>query len=121
MLPQEEFDQLYECPFVVLSHGQQADPVLNYGNLAAQKLWEMDWSTFTNTPSRLTAEPMERETRDNFLRTVSDYGFIDNYTGIRLSSKGRRFYILEATVWNLLDKKGINHGQAATFREFKYS
>lgn len=119
-LPGTELDKLYHLPFIVLSHGREPDPVLNFGNLTAQKLWEMDWHTFTDTPSRLTAEPMEQEARDHFLRTVNERGFIDNYTGIRISSTGRRFYIVDTTVWNLIDETGHNHGQAATFREYRY-
>jgi hypothetical protein len=119
-LPGTEFEELYHIPFIVLSHGREQDPLLNFGNLAAQKLWDMDWDTFTQTPSRLTAEPMEREARDNFLRIVNEQDFIDNYTGIRISSSGRRFYIVDTTVWNLIDENGHNHGQAATFREYRY-
>lgn len=119
-LPGTEFEVLYHLPFIVLSHGLESDPVLNFGNLAAQKLWDMDWDTFTQTPSRLTAEPMEREARDRFLKIVNEQGFIDNYTGIRISSSGQRFYIVDTTVWNLIDESGHNHGQAATFREYRY-
>lgn len=119
-VPGEEFDRLYQAPIVVLSHGLEPDPVLNFGNLSAQKLWEMEWTIFTRTPSRLTAEPINRDERDRFLHAVSENGFVDNYTGIRISSTGRRFYILEATVWNLTDDNGSMHGQAASFREYRY-
>ncbi|SDX89677.1 MEKHLA domain-containing protein [Paenibacillus sp. CF384] len=44
-LPGKEFEWLYHLPFVVLSHGRDPDPVLNFGNLTAQNLWEMDWRT----------------------------------------------------------------------------
>lgn len=37
---------------VVLSHGTQEDPVLNYANALGLKLWEMDWERLTSTPSR---------------------------------------------------------------------
>lgn len=114
------FELLFHAPFVVLSHGTEADPVLNFGNRAALELWEMDWEAFTRTPSRLTAEPMEREERAIFLKTVSEQGFIDNYTGIRISSSGRRFHIMKATVWNLTDEAGTIRGQAATFKEHRY-
>ena len=30
---------LFEAPFIIVSHGTEADPVLNYGNAAAMKLW----------------------------------------------------------------------------------
>ncbi|MEK5645428.1 MEKHLA domain-containing protein [Paenibacillus rhizosphaerae] len=114
------FEQLFNAPCVVLSHGTETDPVLNFGNRAALELWAMDWDKFTSTPSRLTAEPMEREARSVFLKTVGEQGYIDNYTGIRISSTGRRFHILEATVWNLTDETGKIHGQAAAFREYRY-
>ncbi|MBP1994228.1 MEKHLA domain-containing protein [Paenibacillus eucommiae] len=112
-------EQIDESPVIVLSHGTEADPVLYYGNYAALKLWEMDWQQFTSTPSRLTAEPMEREDRVRFLAQVTQYGYVSNYTGIRISSTGRRFYIKQATVWNLVDEAGLYQGQAATFSQYE--
>lgn len=113
-------DQLYHAPIIVLSHGIENDPILNFGNREALKLWEMDWETFIKTPSRLTAEPMEREERDRFFEIVAEKDFVDNYTGIRISSNGTRFYIVNATVWNLVDEEETYKGQAASFKEFKY-
>ncbi len=49
---------------------------------------------------------LERVTRD---------GFIDDYAGVRISARGRRFRIEQAVVWNLVDRVGRHHGQAATF------
>jgi hypothetical protein len=46
---------------------------------------------------------------------VSRHGFIENYSGIRISKRGRRFRIDKATVFNLLDPAGHYLGQAATF------
>ncbi|WP_270884663.1 MEKHLA domain-containing protein [Paenibacillus aestuarii] len=113
-------DQLYHSPIIVLSHGVGDDPILNFGNREALKLWEMDWETFITTPSRLTAEPMERAERDRFFEIVTEKGFVDNYTGIRISSNGTRFYIVNATVWNLVDDEGKYQGQAASFKEYKF-
>jgi hypothetical protein len=53
----EQAEQLFQAPFVVVSHGTEADPILNYGNAAALALWEMSWEAFTQTPSRLTQQP----------------------------------------------------------------
>ncbi|WP_420869651.1 MEKHLA domain-containing protein [Cohnella ginsengisoli] len=61
---------LYEAPFALLSHGTEADPVLNYGNRTALSLWEMSWKTFTGMPSRLTAEPLEQSVREAFMENV---------------------------------------------------
>lgn len=115
-----DFERLFHVDIVVLSHGTEADPVLNFGNKAALSLWEMDWDAFTRTPSKRTAEPMERVERASFLRAVSERGYVDDYTGIRISSTGRKFYIMKATVWNLVADDGTVLGQAAAFREHRY-
>jgi hypothetical protein len=112
-------EQLFNAPRVILSHGTENDPVLNYGNRMALELWEMGWQQMTSTPSRLTAEPMERAERDRFFTQVTSNGYVDNYTGIRISSTGRRFYIVNAIVWNLVDEDGIYRGQAATFQDYR--
>ena len=100
---------------VVVSHGGGADPVFNYATRAALDLWEMDWAEFTRTPSRLSAEPVERDERERLLRRVAADGFVDDYAGVRVSSKGARFEIRDAYVWNVYDGE-TRVGQAALFR-----
>ena len=117
---QHEARMLFEAPFAVISGGAEGDQILNYGNKTAMDLWEMDWETLTRTPSRLTAEPMHRDERAEFLRRVREQGFIDDYSGIRISSKGRRFRIAQATVWNVADAHGNYAGQAATFSKWEF-
>lgn len=107
--------RLFEAPFAVLSHDAQADPVLTYGNEAALKLWETDWEGLTSMPSRLTAEPMLREERARLLQQAEKRGFIDDYSGVRISATGRRFRIDGAVIWTLTDAQGARVGQAATF------
>jgi predicted DNA-binding protein (UPF0251 family) len=111
---------LYGAPFVVVSHGTQSDPVLNYGNRLALELWEMEWQEFTQTPSRFTAEQPQREERARLLEAVRAKGFIDDYAGVRISKSGRRFRIERATVWNVIDAAGERVGQAATFAHWKW-
>jgi MEKHLA domain len=118
--PVEFAEKLFIAPFVLVSHGTQADPVLNYGNRAALALWEMSWEELTRTPSRLTAEAPNREERARLLAAVTAHGFIDDYSGVRISKTGRRFTISRATVWNLLDEAGKFYGQAAMFAEWKF-
>ncbi|PWW00929.1 MEKHLA domain-containing protein [Paenibacillus cellulosilyticus] len=113
-------DKLYDAPIVVLSHGTEDDPVLNYGNAAAQALWEREWADFTSIPSRLTAEPMERAERDQFLKKVAEQGYDDDFNGIRISSSGRRIAIERGIVWNLIDEQGVYRGQAAAFATYGY-
>ncbi len=111
---------LFRVPFVVASHGTEPDPVLNYGNQVALDLWEMRWEQFTQTSSRLTAEPENREERAWMLEQAAAHGFIDDYRGIRISGTGRRFIVEQATVWNIVDGEGQKRGQAATFSKWTY-
>jgi hypothetical protein len=116
----EQSRRLFEAPFVVVSHGIQADPILNYGNRQALELWEMDLETLLTTPSRLTAEPMHRDERAQMMERATRDGYVDDYRGIRISKTGRRFRIDQAIVWNLINSSGQLAGQAATFAEWKF-
>ncbi len=111
--------QLYQAPFFLASHDGTADPVFNYGNRTAQSLFAMDWSAFTATPSRFTAEEPDRAERARLLEAVRTRGFIDDYAGVRISRTGKRFRIEAATVWNVLDDHGRAIGQAATFARWE--
>jgi hypothetical protein len=113
--PGELAERLFDSPFVLVSHGTEADPVLNYGNRAALTLWEMSWDELTHLPSRLTAEAPERQERARLLAAVAERGFIDDYSGVRCSRTGKRFKIARATIWNLILPDGAFYGQAAMF------
>lgn len=113
--PIELAQLVFEAPFVVVSHGTEPDPILNYGNRVALELWEMSWEELTRTPSRLTAEAPERAERERLLDAVARQGFVDDYSGVRVSRTGRRFRITRATVWQLLADGGEVCGQAAMF------
>jgi hypothetical protein len=117
--PAEQARQLFLAPLVVVSHGTEEDPVLNYGNQAALDLWEMRWEAFTRTPSQRTAEPMYQAERAELLRTVAERGYFDGYRGVRISATGRRFFIEEALVWNVLNDGGQRVGQAAAFSRWR--
>ncbi len=111
---------MFESPIVVVSHGTQEDPIFNYGNQAALNLFELDWVDFTQLPSRKSAEPLNRAERARLLNAVTNNGFIDDYSGVRISSTGRRFLIPTAIVWNVIDEVGKFRGQAATFSNWRF-
>jgi len=115
---EEQAHRLFAAPFVVVSHGVEADPLLNYGNRSALELWEMTAEEFRGTPSRLTAEPVHRDERARLLERTARAGFVDDYSGVRISRTGRRFRITRAIVWNLADSDGTPRGQAATFADW---
>jgi predicted DNA-binding protein (UPF0251 family) len=54
------------------------------------------------------------------LAAVAQRGFIDDYSGVRISKSGRRFHIARATVWNLLTEDGRPCGQAAMFDRWEF-
>ncbi|NEQ38281.1 MAG: MEKHLA domain-containing protein [Okeania sp. SIO3I5] len=111
---------LWEAPFVIASHGMEENPIFNYGNQQALDLWEMSWEQFICTPSRKTVQPSEHEDRELLLNQAKTQGYISDYRGIRISSKGKRFLISNTIVWNLLDENQQQCGQGATFNEWEY-
>jgi hypothetical protein len=112
--------RLFFAPFVVLSHDTAPDPVFTYANRTALDLFELSWDELVRLPSRYSAEPLAREERARLLTTVARQGYIDDYRGVRISRHGRRFFIEQATVWNVVDAAGTRHGQAATFDHWTF-
>lgn len=119
VLPAADMAQaLWAAPRAIVAHGIEADPIFFFGNHAALAQFETTVERFTAMPSRLSAEPLLREERQALLDRVTRDGYIDDYSGIRISTNGRRFRIEAATVWNLIDAGGRVHGQAATFEHW---
>jgi hypothetical protein len=111
---------LYEAPFAVVAHDTCADPIFAYANRMAQNAFEMNWAEITSIPSRQSAEPVLQDERQSLLQRVHQFGYIDDYSGIRISKTGKRFWIRNATVWNLIDTNGARVGQAARFDHWDY-
>lgn len=107
--------RLFEASFVLVAHGNEPDPIFNYGNRKALELWQLDWEAFTKLPSRCSAEPVEQSERERMLDQAKNQGFISKYQGIRISSTGERFKIEDGIIWNVLDSEQRPCGQAATF------
>jgi len=112
-------EEIFNAPFVLISHGIEKDPIFNYANQTALKLFGMTWQEFTHMPSRYSAEQPNRDERARLLAEVTSKGFISNYSGIRIAKDGSRFKIDKAVVWNLTDQKGKFFGQAAYFRNWR--
>lgn len=106
---------LWDAPAVILAHGAEADPLFFFANRAGLERFETDLASFLGSPSRFSAEAPNRAERQLLLDRVSRDGFIDDYAGVRISARGKRFRIEAATVWNLIDGDGAIQGQAATF------
>jgi len=116
----EQARWLYQAaPFCVLAHDTDADPRFVYANRAAQACFEYDWEEMTALRSRLSAEAPNREERQSLLDAVARQGFATGYRGLRIAKSGRRFWIEDVTVWQLIDEAGALHGQAATYRRWR--
>jgi hypothetical protein len=119
--PETDAEQaLMHASFAVASHDTQADPHFNYANLAALQLFKTTRSQFIGMPSRFSAEPMLRETRADLLAKVAKFGFVDDYAGIRMAADNTKFMIDKAIVWNVIDAKASNHGQAVVIYKWHW-
>lgn len=115
--PEQAARWLYrEAPFGLLAHQPGDDPLFRYANLVAQRAFGYTWTEFDGLPSRLSAAAPDRDERARLLDGVTRHGFSNDYRGLRIGKSGARFWIEDATVWNLLDTSGAVHGQAAVFR-----
>ncbi|MEM8643062.1 MAG: MEKHLA domain-containing protein [Cyanobacteria bacterium P01_G01_bin.54] len=115
---EEPIEALFAAPFALLSHGIEADPIFNFGNQTALTLFELTWAQLLQVPSRTSAEPLNQAERQRLLTRVTEQGYIDDYSGVRISATGRRFLIRAAIVWNLIDAQGQYQGQAAVFDQW---
>ncbi|QIZ69957.1 MEKHLA domain-containing protein [Oxynema aestuarii] len=111
---------LFDAPFVVVSHGTEADPIFNYGNRQGLQLWEFSWDEFTRMPSRQCVEPSGFDERSQLLSQANQCGYITNYRGVRISRTGKRFIISDVILWNLHDETDRYCGQAATFPHWTF-
>lgn len=113
-------DWLYnDAPFIVLAHNTEPDPRFIYANRTTQKCFEYSWDEFIALPSRLSAEQPDRAERQRLLDSVTRYGFVENGRGVRIAKSGRRFWIEDVTVWQLIDEAGQRLGQAAKISSWR--
>ena len=108
-------EALWRAPLAIVAHGTEPDPLFFFGNQAALTAFKAEPGQFAGMPSRLSAEAPLHDERRALLDRVSKQGFIDDYSGIRVTMTGEHFHIENAVVWNLIDEAGVRHGQAAVF------
>ena len=113
--PRLAAQEVFAADRAVLAHDGAADPRLTYANGVALRLWRRRWEEMVGLPSRLTAEPCERQERARALAAAQEREALMGYGGIRVDSAGRRFRIEGAKLWTLRDGLGLAGGQAASF------
>ncbi|MBW4608346.1 MAG: MEKHLA domain-containing protein [Hassallia sp. WJT32-NPBG1] len=45
---------------------------------------------------------------------------LSNYSGVRITSTGKRFQIEDGILWNLIDEHNQRCGQASVFSKYKF-
>lgn len=110
---------LWEAPRAIVAHGTEVEPLFFYGNRLALELFGLRADAFIGLASYSSAEPSEREERARMLEGLRLRGFLEDYSSVRVSTSGQRFAITNTQVWNLVDRDGEHHGQAATFSEWR--
>ena len=111
--------ELFTATTVVLAHEGGADPRFVYANRAALSLWRRSWPQMVGLPSRLSAEPEQRRERSAALAQARQRA-IDDYSGIRVDSQGRRFQLEGARLFSLHDGADRADGQAACFSRWHW-
>lgn len=106
---------LFDAPLSVLAHDRRDDPLCIYANAAALAAFELRIEDAPAFPTRRTAEPDARAERSVALAGADEVGLVRGYSGIRVSTTGRRFRLNDGRIWTVLDDDGRRVGQAAAF------
>lgn len=107
------FEAAENADFALLMHNGGDDPIFQYANARARALFGYTLEEFLRLPSRLSAEPDQRDARAKMLKQAANRGYFDGYSGVRISKDGRRFRIVNAVIWQLRNTDGQVVGQAA--------
>ena len=110
--------ELFVLDQVVLCHDGSEDPRFLYANRAALQLFSRNWEQMVGMPSRLSASANQRLSRREQLELAKRQDKLENYSGVRVNSQGRRFQIRGARIWSLIDQERHYSGQAACFSQW---
>ncbi len=109
----------YHAKFALLTHDASSDPLFNYANLTAQRLFEMSWEEIVGAPSRSSAEAACQQDRQKWLALAASQGYVSDYHGVRIAKSGARFLISQVKIWNVYNEQGAAAGQAAYFDQWR--
>ena len=90
--------------FVIVSHGTEDDPIYNFSNVAGMEAFVRSWDEFIELPSRLSVvlQTKDEESRIQLMRKVTDDGFVEGASGIRVRGDGQFIKLVDAVVRDLL-------------------
>ena len=121
-----DFERIEKADFIVVSHNGANDPILNYGNQVALKLWELNWDDFIKKnplpiakpqPTQKRPEPRARVIIDPNDYTIPDIQFANPQTpSTTVNQNELKKYLssvkaqLEAVWQRLLAQAGLTSG-----------
>jgi PAS domain-containing protein len=109
----EDARRLFELPLGVLAHDTATTPLLDWANRAAAAAFDATPEELLGRPSAATAPADASADRERLFETLRRHGFVTGYTGMRITTTGRRFLIEDVTVLELRDGRGNPAGHAA--------
>jgi len=103
--------------FVLISHGTEANPIYNFGNVAALQAFVRSWDNLMIPSAESVVLRSQDETlRNELMQKVTDNGFVEGASGIRVRGDGKFIKLVDAVVWNCYDNDNSTYiGQAAFF------
>ena len=117
--PGEVLAELNKAEYALVSHGLEAEPIFNYGNLQALSLFGYEFEDFLQLPTSQTVGEQDLDARALLAQRVEDEGCVQDYQGQRKSKSGLVIEIRSAVVWKLIDGLGRVHGHAARFNDWE--
>jgi hypothetical protein len=119
-------DRLYEMVYlnnryVLITHGTEADPIYNFANRAACTAFWRSYDDVVQLPSArsVVLQSDDEAKRIELMKAVTNQGYVEGATGIRVRDDGRFIKLVDAVVWNVVDNDGTHIGQAAFFDRSK--
>jgi hypothetical protein len=120
--PGEVLSALNTADFAVVSHGLEADPIFNYGNLQALSCFGYEHLKFLQLPSRSTMpDEAVNQSQQPLLSQLEEQGFATIAQDTRVTSGGRKFVVDRGVVWKLIDNLGRIHGHATRRDEWHFA
>jgi hypothetical protein len=104
--------------YVLISHGTESNPIYNFGNKAALEAFVRTWDSLLELPSAqsVVLRSQDEVLRNKLMQQVTEQGFVEGASGIRVRGDRKFIQLVNAVVWNCHDDNtGDYIGQAALF------
>lgn len=115
----EAAERMFHAPFALFSYGNEEEPIYNYANLTALKLFDISWEDLTQTRIQDSFEAEEWKKHLGIMNQVQEKGALPNYCSSRKIKTGKSFHFKKGIIWSLKDEYLTHTGQAVVFTPMK--